>query len=113
MPVMVLYKDKSISVRTAEAISQAVADVTNEKLKAKIEVRVIEPVASFHPNEIHLEMRYREFNEWSDEQIEDYHQSVMVVIGKVLADNDVDCAYSFYILPSAPPRSIWAQGKSK
>lgn len=111
MPVMVLYKDKSIATAVSEGIAEAVAAVTDKELKAKVEVRVIEPVTSFNSNEIHLEMRYREFMEWSEQQLASYHKAVMAAIGEVLKSENIKCAYSFYILPSTPPRSIWAQDK--
>jgi hypothetical protein len=112
MPVMILYKNKSVSVKITDAMSLAIAKVTDELLKAKIEVRVLEPVSAYNANEIHLEMRFRDFGEWDDKQLENYHRSVMQVIGAVLKKHEIKCSYSFYILPSTPPRSIWAQAKS-
>jgi hypothetical protein len=69
MPVMVLYKEKSIDLVVTEELMQAVAGVTDKELSAKIEVRVIEPVQTFNANGLHLEMRFRELNEWTDSEL--------------------------------------------
>ena len=111
MPVMVFYKDKSISDKVAADVTQAVADVTDVVLDAKIEIRVIEPTQSFNANEVHIEMRFRDFKEWDDEALQQYHDRIMTAIGDVLKSHAVSCQYSFYIVPSLPPRSIWAQNK--
>lgn len=113
MPVMVFYKDKSVKAEAAEEIMQVLADVTDEILKAKIEVRVVEPVLqSPNANAVHIEVRFRDFGEYGDQQLEQYHDKVMAAIGEALKKHQVDCHYSFYIVPSMPPRSIWAQGRT-
>lgn len=112
MPVMVLYKGQKINVSVTESIARALADVTKQQLDAAIEVRVVETVYAYNANEIHIEMQFRDFGEWTNEQIATYHEAVMGVIGKELKQAGVVCAYSFYIIPSTPPRSIWAQDKS-
>lgn len=111
MPVMVFYKDKGIPDAAAEAVIQEIADLTRTDLDAKIEVRVLEPKFSFNANEVHIEMRFRDFDEWTDEQVTQYHQKVMAGIGRVLKKHKASCQYSFYIIPTMPPRSLWAQGK--
>lgn len=113
MPVMVLYKDKKIPAEIADDISSELARITDEMLKGKIEVRTIEPVGSYNANPIHLEMRFRDFAEWPDSELEKYHKSVMELIGRILEKKEIACAYSFYIIPSMPPRSKWAQAESK
>lgn len=112
MPVMVLYKEKSISLDVTEAISKELADLTKADLDAAIEVRVVDVVQSHNANDIHIEMQFRDFKQWSDKRLEEYHAKVMSKIGDVLSAHDVKCAYSFYIIPSNPPRSIWAQNKT-
>jgi hypothetical protein len=109
---MVFYKDKSIPGEVAADVTQALADVTSAVLDAKMEVRVVEPVQSFNANEIHIEMRFRDFMEWDDDALQQYHDKIMAAIGDVLKSHGVSCRYSFYIVPSLPPRSIWAQSKS-
>ena len=111
MPVMMLYKDKKIPVDVAIKVADLLATMTSEKLNAKVEVRVVEPIYSHNANELHIEMRFRDFGEWSDKQIADYHDAVMQAIGNTLKEQGVKCAYSFYIVPSKPPRSMWAQEK--
>lgn len=112
MPVMVLYKEKNIPVKICASIANELARVTDNLLGAKIEMRVIETVYTYNSNEIHVEMRFRDFNEWSDQKLNNYHNEVMKCIGKVLKTNKIKCSYSFYIIPSTPPRSIWEQNKS-
>lgn len=113
MPVMVLYKEKSIPNAVAADISTTTAAITHDLLDAKIEVRVIEPVYAYNANEIHLEMRFRDFGEWTDEKLADYHEEIMSNLGEVLRSHHIKCTYSFYIIPSTPPRSMWAQGTTK
>ena len=109
---MVFYKDKIIPLLVASEISEELAVVTDAVLKAKIEVRILEPIYMFNANEIHIEVRFRDFNEWSNKQLEDYHGKTMKMIKKILQKHKIKCQYSFYILPSMPPRSIWTQEKS-
>jgi hypothetical protein len=111
MPVMVLYKDKDIPLAVVKVVIKEIALVTHELLDAKIEVRVVEPVYRFNANEIHIEMRFRDFGEWSNAKLEAYHSAVMEQGVKVLREHKVLCAYSFYIIPTTPPRSLWAQVK--
>lgn len=112
MPVTVFYKDKSVPHGAAEEVMRELADATSSMLDAKIEVRVIEPVQSLNANAVHIEMRFRDFGEYSDKQLQQYHQKAMAAIGEALKKHDVKCQYSFYIIPSMPPRSIWAQERS-
>jgi hypothetical protein len=112
MPVMVLYKDKSISNEVVAEMANALAAATQKRLKAKIEVRALEPVYRFNANEVHIEMRFRDFGDYTDEQLEHYHSEVMTKLGDILKKHKVICSYSFYILPSLPPRSLWAQGST-
>jgi hypothetical protein len=112
MPVMVLYKDKDIPAAVAESLAEEMAAVTQDLLDAKIEVRAVEPVYRFNANEIHVEMRFRDFGDWSDEQLKTYHEAIIKCMGEVLDRQGVGCTYSFYIIPSVPPRSIWAQAKT-
>ena len=112
MPVIVLYKEKEIPTKVTTEIATSLAALTNEMLKAKIEVRVLEPVDSYNANEVHLEMRFRDFGEWSDDQLSTYHKAAMDLIGRVLASAGIRCSYSLYILPSDPKRSIWDQAKT-
>ncbi|MEK7571605.1 MAG: hypothetical protein AAB553_05005 [Patescibacteria group bacterium] len=109
---MVFYKDRDIKASIAEDVTKEVAETTQKLLAAKIEMRIIEPVATFNANPIHIEMQFRDFGDWSEKQLEDYHAEIMKSIGKVLKKNKITTQYSFYILPSLPPRSIWAQEKS-
>lgn len=111
MPVMVFYKDKSIEPEAAQEVMEALANVTSAELDAKIEVRVVEPVLSFNANKVHVEMRFRDFGEYTDKMLEEYHTKAMAAIGAALKKHNVACQYSFYIVPSMPPRSLWAQGK--
>ena len=112
MPVMVFYKDKSITAEAAQEVMQALADTTSSVLQAKIEVRVVEPVQSFNANDIHIEVRFRDFGEYKDDDLQRYHDEIMAAIGQALKKHGVKSQYSFYIVPSLPPRSIWAQGHS-
>ncbi|HUD11718.1 MAG TPA: hypothetical protein VMS08_04875 [Candidatus Saccharimonadia bacterium] len=111
MPVMVLYKDKRISLSVAAQVTKTLADVTKAELGAPIEVRIVEPVDTYNANELHIEMGFRDFGEWTDKQLENYHASVMKQIEVTLRAEHVACAFSFYIVPSMPPRSLWAQTK--
>lgn len=111
MPVMVFYKEKQIPTEIATKISEEIAQATKSLLNAAIEVRIIEPLATFNANEIHIEMQFRDFNEWDARQLEKYHNEIMELIGKILKNNTLHCSYSFYIVPSNPPKSIWAQNK--
>lgn len=112
MPVMVLYSAKDIPVAVIADISKGVATLSTELLDASIEVRALQPVYAYNANEIHLEMGFRDFGEWSDERLADYHMQVMAKLGEVLSAHKLHCSYSFYIVPSAPPRAIWAQDKT-
>jgi hypothetical protein len=113
MPVMVFYKDPSISLEAAQHITQALAKITKEILDAAIEVRVIEPEYTFNSNEVHIEVKFRDFGEYSDEKLATYHQSAMDKIGDSLKKHSIKCSYSFYIIPTPTPRSMWAQAKSE
>ena len=112
MPVMVFYKDRVISTAVAAEIAEEIAKETKTLLNAAIEVRVVEPVYSFNANEIHIEMQFRDLNDWDEKQLASYHKAIMASIENVLKANNIHCQYSFYIVPSQPPKSIWAQGKS-
>jgi hypothetical protein len=111
MPVMIFYKDKKVTAAAAQDVMQVLADVTARELQAKMEVRVVEPVMSLNANAVHIEMRFRDFNEWTDETLQSYHEKMMAKIGEALSSHDFHGQYSFYIVPSMPPRSIWSQGK--
>ena len=114
MPVMVLYKDKKIPLTIADDIATKTAKITHElAVDSAIEVRTLEPASTFNANEIHLEMAFRDFGDWSDEQLADYHEKVMSIIGAILKRHKLEAAFSFYILPTQPPRSIWAQSSTK
>lgn len=112
MPVMVLYKEKSIAATVAADICQKLAAITKALLQAKIEVRVLEPVSAYNANEIHVEMRFRDVNDWTEDDLQHYHSEVMDGIKYVLKEHGTKCSYSFYIIPSLPPRSIWSQQKT-
>lgn len=112
MPVMVFYKDKNVPLEAAKDVMKALSEVTDEVLAAKIEVRVVEPVLlSANANPVHIEVRFRDFGEYTDEQLQLYHDKAMTAIGDGLRDYKLRGKYSFYIVPSMPPRSIWAQGE--
>lgn len=109
---MVFYKDKSVSLDVAEQVSKGLAKVSKEILDAAIEVRVVTTEYAYNANEVHIEVRFRDFAEYSDDKISTYHDAVMKEIGLILKANKVACRYSFYIIPTMPPRSMWAQAKS-
>jgi hypothetical protein len=108
---MIMYKDKSVSDNVCEPIAHAIAQITDSLLDAKIELRIVETIFAFNANEVHIEMRFRDFGEWSDRQLEDYHKKIMASLGDILKEHHISCSYSFYIIPSVPPRSIWSQDK--
>ncbi len=112
MPVMVFYKDKTIPTTAANDVIQELADITEAELQAKIEVRVVEPIQTYNANEVHIEVRFRDFGEYTDQVLQNYHDRIMAGIGKALKKHKLTCQYSFYIVPTMPPRSIWAQNKS-
>jgi methionine synthase II (cobalamin-independent) len=112
MPVMVMYRDKIIDDKVCADVAEAIAQLSDKLLNAKIELRVLDTTYAYNSNKLHLEMRFRDFNEWSDSQLEDYHQQVMDILGDTLKAHSVKCGYSFYIIPSIPPRSIWSQDES-
>lgn len=112
MPVMIFYKDKNIDISVAKAIAESLAKVTKQTLDASIEVRVVEPQYTYNSNEIHVEMRFRDFDEYSDKRLEEYHSIAMETVGQVLKKKGIKCQYSFYIIPTQPPRSMWSQETS-
>jgi hypothetical protein len=112
MPVMVMYKDKSIPGDVSAAISEELARITQNLLKAASEIRVVEPVQAFNANEVHIEVRFRHTNEYPNELLKKYHEAVMFGIDAVLTQHDVKCAYSFYIIPTLAPPAIWGQAKT-
>jgi hypothetical protein len=109
MPVMVLYKDKSVPLVAAHDMSDALGRITREKLGESYEVRVIEPVASYNANPVHIEIRFRDFGTWSDQLLADYHKEALAAVGQVFKSHGLHGQFSVYILPSLPPRSLWAQ----
>jgi hypothetical protein len=111
MPVMVLYQTREFPKEVLEGIANLLASVTHDQLDAKIELRALRTEYSFNANEIHIEMRFRDFGEWSSDQLTQYHETVMTQLSDVLRQHDFEGAFSFYILPSNPPRSLWAQAK--
>ena len=111
MPVMILYETKPFPSAMLNEIAQSIASLTKEQLDAKIELRVVQTVFAYNANEIHLEMRFRDFGDWTNEQLTDYHVAVMSKLGNILSRHKITGSYSFYIIPSTPPRSIWDQGK--
>ena len=112
MPVMVLYKDKSVPTSVAHDVSDALGRITREKLGESYEVRVIEPVAAYNANPVHIEIRFRDFGAWSDQFLSDYHKELLDAIGQVYKAHGLHEQYSVYILPSLPPRSLWSQGQA-
>jgi hypothetical protein len=111
MAVMVLYKDPRISLNIARAVMKMLAQTSREMLDTAIEVRVVEPLASHNANELHVDMHFRDFGDWSDELLADYHAAVMRQFYALLVERNIKCAYSFFIFPSDLPRSIWGQEK--
>ncbi len=112
MPVMVLYQTRPFPEEVLEDIAHSLASLTNKQLSSKIELRAVQTTYSFNANEIHIEMRFRDFGEWSDKLMADYHAAVMKELGNIFNKHAIECAYSFYIVPSAPPRSIWGQANT-
>jgi hypothetical protein len=112
MPVMIMYKAKSIPNDVSAAISEELSKVTRNLLKEAIEVRVIEHVQVYNANELHVEVRFRNTSQYSDELLQKYHEAVMFGIDAVLTQQDIKCAYSFYIIPSLAPPAIWGQAKT-
>jgi hypothetical protein len=111
MPVTVLYETREFSRNFLDDLTQSIAEFTAGQLAAKIEVRVVQTVYAYNANELHLEMRFRDFGDWTDEQLAKYHAAVMTKIGDTLGKHGESAAYSFYVLPSVPPRSLWDQGR--
>ena len=110
---MVLYRDKKITQSAIQEIMEELGRTTDALLKAKIEVRVFDVMQSYNANELHIEMRFRDFKEWSDSDLENYHKQVMSMLDGVLNKHNLAIAYSFYIVPTTPPRSMWDQGRVK
>ncbi|HUD11854.1 MAG TPA: hypothetical protein VMS08_05565 [Candidatus Saccharimonadia bacterium] len=106
---MVLYKDKSVPLAAAKDMSDALGAITREMLGESYEVRVIEPLAAYNANEVHIEIRFRDFGTWTDELLADYHARVMKQIKAVFTRHQLKGQFSVYLLPSQPPRSIWSQ----
>jgi len=111
MPVMVMYKDKSVTDAASTDIMQALSAATRELLDSASEIRVIEPLTARNANIVHIEIRFRDFGDWPDKLLADYHESLMARIKQVFETHHMRGQFSVYILPSLPPRSIWSQTK--